>query len=158
MLMYLLTAALALLLISVLLPSKTGGQPNPRAVCRYNLRMICQGALQYANGNTGQFPASLQALVGGGALNNWRLVCPELRHAPPACDYYYVAGLTTDDPRDWIVGYEDPVHQRRQGANVLYRDGRVAYLKKPQFAQELQRFKVAYEQARGCPPTISPPK
>jgi len=43
----------------------------------------------------------------------------------------YVTGLTENDPTDWILAYGDPNWIKGQGANALYLDSHVEFVKKP---------------------------
>lgn len=131
--------------------------PAPRSRCASNLLAIGQAVLVFANDDDGKLPEGLQALIDDGSLVPRQLVSPLSGNREPACDYYYVTGLTWDDPPDWIVAYADPAYRNGIGANVLYLDGHVVFVMEPEFSQQLQRFKAAYEQDRGEPATIIPP-
>ncbi len=96
-------------------------------------------------------------LIEHGSCTPLQFVSPLSRHKEPACDYYYVTGLRDDDPGDWILAFTDLGYTKSEGANVLYLDNHVEYVREPKFSQELKRFKAAYETARGTPPVIIPP-
>ena len=130
-----------------------------RAIDAMNLRGIAQAMLVYVNDNGDHFPPHLQVL--DGSINPKQLVAPSSGHTPPACDYYYVTGLTQQDPQTWILAYSDPNYHNGEGANILYLNGFVQFVEEGtshQFSQELQRFRTEYEAARRHPPTIIPPK
>jgi prepilin-type processing-associated H-X9-DG protein len=129
----------------------------PRAQCASNLRGIGQGLKAYAADNGDAFPPSLETLIHEGLCARLQFVSPLSKHKEPACDYYYVTGLTNNDPDDWILAYADQAYINGQGANLLYLDGHVDFVREPGFTQELDRFKTAYERARGIPPVIIPP-
>lgn len=148
------------LMISIMLPSLARAREiTKRAVSASNLRGIGQAAMVYAFDNGKVFPPNFQTLITDGTCTPRQLINPSSGRTA-GCDYYYVTGLTSDDPRDWIVAYEDPNQHQGEGANVLYVDGTVQFLKeKPggQFAKEIGRFKAAYESKRGQPPQIIAP-
>jgi competence protein ComGC len=150
------------LMVSILLPSLARAREvAKRAVCAANMRGIGQAVMIYANDNRGAFPADFQALISDGTCTPKQFICPSSGHVVPACDYFYVAGLTDKDPANWIVAFEDPADHHGEGANVLRLDGTVAFLKEAPnklFTQEVDRFKAAYEKARGRPPRIITPK
>ncbi len=131
---------------------------SPRAWCASNLRGIGQGLKVYASDYADAYPPTLRTLIDDGVVTAWQLISPVSGHATPACDYYYVTGLTLNDPAMWIVAYGDPAYLKGAGANVLYVDGHVAFVKEPQFSQDLARFRADYETARGTPPVIIPPR
>jgi prepilin-type processing-associated H-X9-DG protein len=82
---------------------------------------------------------------------------PSNGNAHNACDYYYATGLTEADPADWVLAYGDPADHGGEGANIVYLDAHVEFVKEPQFSKVIQEFQEAYQQARGQPPTIIPP-
>jgi len=135
----------------------SGRDTSPGGQCRFNLRMIGNGLEVYALGNCDTYPPALRALIDDDTLIPQQLVSPLSGHTQPTCDYYYVTGLTPNDPETWIVAYADPAYTNGEGANVLYLDGHVDFVKEPQFSQDLARFKADYQKARGAPPVIIPP-
>jgi prepilin-type processing-associated H-X9-DG protein len=142
----------------VLTPPSLGPREiTPRAHCAANLRGIGQGLKVYAADNRDAFPPSLETLIQEGLCTRVQFVSPLSKHKQAACDYYYVTGLTNNDPDDWILAYADPAYMKGQGANILYLDGHVDFIREPGLTQELDRFKTAYEGARGIPPVIIPP-
>ncbi len=112
---------------------------------------------EYADANNGVFPPRLETLVDEQFYTPRQLVCPWSGHEEPACDYFYVTGLAVRDPPNWTIAFDDPACTKGEGANVLYLDGHVEYVREPKSSQEIQRFKAAYEKARGTPPVIIPP-
>ncbi len=146
------------LMIAILLPSLARAREiAKRAVCSSHLRGIGQSVMVYAYDYNEYFPAGFQTLIREGMCTSQQFVCPSSASTAPTCDYYYVTDLTRSDPPDWILAFEDPSNHGGEGANVLYLDGQVNFEKEPQFEQILDQFKVAYEKARGEPPTILPP-
>lgn len=129
----------------------------PRAACAANLRGIGQALKIYAAGNEGAFPPDLETLIQQGLCTRLQLLSPPSKHMQPACDYYYVTGLTDNDPDDWMVAYGEPAYMKGAGANILYLDGHVEFIPEPRFTQEIDRFKRAYERARATPPVVIPP-
>jgi hypothetical protein len=154
-----LLALVAIPLVAVLLPSlsRAGGMAK-RVADAANLRIVGLAAAAYASDNGGSFPPDFQTLANAGAVSAKQLVDPASGNMPPRCDYYYVAGLRSDDPADWIIAYSDPANHDGEGANILYLDSRVAFEKEPRLTQELDRFKAEYQKKRGQPPVIVPPR
>lgn len=147
------------LMISMLLPSLARAREiTKRAVDASNLRGIGQAMLVYAHDNDHHFPPDFQALLDDGSITAQQLTDPSSANLPPRCDYYYVVGLTSDDPADWIVAYCDPANHGGEGANILYVNGRVEFVKEPGFTQEIEGFQANYEKSRGQPPSIAPPQ
>jgi hypothetical protein len=151
------------LLISILLPSLARARTlAKRQVAASNLRGLGQALMIYANDYDDVFPPNLQMLVPEGTVTPLQFINPNSGNAPPACDYYYVTGLRYDDPPTWFVAWEDPNQNAGEGANVLYRDGNVQFIKTQvkggRFEAQFQAFLDAYEQQRGAPPVILPPQ
>jgi prepilin-type processing-associated H-X9-DG protein len=154
-----LLALVAIPLIAILLPSLSRAHDlAKRTADAANLRIVGLGAAAYASDNQGLFPPDLQTLLNSGDISARQLVDPSSGHMPPRCDYYYVAGLVSNDPVDWIIAYSDPANHGGAGANILYVDTRVAFEKEPRFTAEVNRFKAEYEKKRGQPPVIVPPR
>jgi prepilin-type processing-associated H-X9-DG protein len=135
------------MMLSILLPSLSRARElAKRAVCSANLRGIGQGLDIYANGNEEWFPQDLQALIDAGFSTPAEFQCPSEANASLAkFDYIYVPGLDARAPVDWILVYEDPANHNGEGANVLYIDGRVQFLKEPNFTAELDRVRQEIE-------------
>ncbi|MEW6251571.1 MAG: hypothetical protein AB1716_13060 [Planctomycetota bacterium] len=130
-----------------------------RAVCASNLRAIWLASVRYASEHEGQFPPNFDVLLAAGSISEGNLVSRLSRRSPPVRDYAYVRGLTVHDPNDWILAYGNPawLQGKDSGANVLFLDGQIGFLREPRFNQELQRFRAAFEEARGAPPVVIPP-
>lgn len=109
--------------------------------CGQQLRSIGQAILQYAQGNSGQYPPDLATLAGAGLIRADILACPSSDEEPATssaelsqpghCSYVYTgAGLTTES-RDCVVAFDDPAsHDARGimlGTWVLYADGHVSW-------------------------------
>jgi prepilin-type processing-associated H-X9-DG protein len=62
--------------------------------------------------------------------------------------------LTENDPSNWILAFDEPGNHPAGGGNILYIDGHVAYCRAREFADELDRFRRAFEASRGHTPTI----
>ncbi|MFH1747094.1 MAG: DUF4190 domain-containing protein [Planctomycetota bacterium] len=130
-----------------------------RAVDASNLRAVGRATRIYAYDNGGTYPSDLPMLVAQGTLAPEQLINPSSGNVIPACDYYYVVGPWNDEAStDWIVAYSDPVYHNGAGANILYIDGRVEFLKEPTFSTELKCFMEEYEKACGEPPVVIGPK
>ena len=149
-------------LILVLLPAQSRAREiTKRAIDATNLRGIGQAMMVYAADNQNAFPPDLQTLIVEGTCTPRQFIDPSSGHQPPACDYFYVAGLTSKDPADWIIAYSDPNYHSGEGANVLYVNGTVQFMKdKPSetFKLEIDKFKAAYEKKRSHPPKIIAPQ
>ena len=147
------------LMISVMLPSLSRARElAKRAVNSANLRGIGQAALIYANNNAEAFPPDLNTLLAKGLCAPQQMIDPSSGSVPPACDYYYVAGLTNADDPLWIVAYCDPTYHNGEGATVLFLDGHTKFIEEPGFTTQLDAFFTEFEQDRGAPPVVIPPK
>jgi hypothetical protein len=122
--------------------------------CADNLRKIAIALRLYALQFDAQFPPDLQTLTSTSDIRPEDLVSPLSGNAPPACDYYYVSGLRTTDPGDWVIAYGRPAYTPSQAANVLMLDWTVQPMRDPEFTQTLQRFKAAYEDTYGESPNV----
>jgi len=122
-----------------------------------NLSGIANAIKVYAGDNHGLYPPSIQALHACELVSRQGMLNPGSEHSPPACDFYYVVGLTEEDPSDWITAFGDMRHHGDRGTVVARNDGCVMYLHKEEFTEELEWFKAAYEEARGEPTTVVPP-
>jgi len=120
---------------SIALPSLSRAREvAKRSVSVSNLRGIGQGIMVYANDNDDRFPPSLEALVEHGTISEQQLVSP--RQPTGVTSYVYIAGQTAaDSPRNVLV-YER--FQGREGTNLLYCDGHVAW-EKPEAARKAIR-------------------
>jgi hypothetical protein len=158
------TGGLSILLlpvvIAIVLPGMArSNELTNRAISQSNLRGIGMAIKLYANDNASAFPPDFQALIADGSCVPKQLTNPNSGRSS-GCDYYYVTGLTSGDPKDWIIAFEDPNQNRGEGASVLYVNGTVQFIvEKPggQFTREISRFKAEYEKKRGEPPVIIPP-
>jgi len=131
-----------------------------RAVGASNLRGIGQSLKIYAANNGGLLPPTLETLLADGSVTGTQLVNPRSGNQPPRCDYFYVTGLTSSDPAGWIVVYGDPDDDGGEGANLLYLDGTVKFVRDQpagRFTQLLDEFRAEYEKARGQSPDIISP-
>ena len=151
-------------MMAILLPSLSRARElAKRAVDSANLRGVGQSLAIYAHDNDGAFPPDLEALVVAGMCTPKQFINPSSGNVEPACDYYYVvwscaeAGQGEGVQVDWITAYSDPAFHAGEGANILYYDGHVEFVKEPQFSEQVERFKQAYEAECGQPPEIIPP-
>ena len=152
-----LTGAIStLILASIVLPSYVS---HRSAVLRIhaiaNLADIGRAMRSYYSDRS-VFPDELQSLVDYGYVVADSLRDPCRGDPNSACDFYYVAGLSPQDPPDWIIAYGDP-YPRDQKRCVLRVDGSVTNLTEPRFSQELQRFRAEFEETYGKPPVIIKP-
>jgi hypothetical protein len=135
--------------LAILLPSLSRARElAKRAVCSANLRGIGQGCHIYANDYDEWFPPDLQTLIDAGCTTPGELQCPsEPNPSEVVFDYIYVPGLDTRAPTDWIIAYEDPANHGGEGANVIYIDGRVEFLKATKLRDELERIRREIEES-----------
>jgi len=111
--------------------------------CRMNLRYIGQALHIYADDHDA-FPPDLDTLLAAGHLKPDVLQCPWHRQAEvKRWDYKYVAGLSLDDPSDYILAFEYPPRCGRSGTSghILYLDGHAEGLTAADMARELARFR-----------------
>jgi prepilin-type processing-associated H-X9-DG protein len=111
-----------------------------RVKCASNMRDIGQALYQYANNNSGQFPARLEDLVLAQRLDTRMFVCPgssdtpadgataQARAAALASgghnSYVYVPNLSTSATADTVVLYERAA-DHSGGSEFLFADGHV---------------------------------
>jgi len=124
-------------------------------VCRGNLRAIGHALRDYYDDN-GTYPPDLMPLFEQGFVTEMQLHCPFSSSVagPGNTDYLYVSGLSREDPWNWILAYDRPTNHEDGDCCVLYVGGEVKHFPGAEFARELERFREAYERARGQPPTI----
>jgi predicted Zn finger-like uncharacterized protein/prepilin-type processing-associated H-X9-DG protein len=136
--------------LSIILPSLSRARHVAnRVACQNNMREIGQQIALYANEHGGHYPASLGLLITLDELDADKLVCPETSDTPapgatPAAQaaalaspghlsYTYAgAGLTNQSPANTPVLYEPLSNHHDEGTNVLFVDGSVQWLSKPQ--------------------------
>jgi prepilin-type processing-associated H-X9-DG protein len=153
-----LSILVAPMMVSILLPSLSRARElAKRTVSAANLKELAQAAKVYATDYGDVLPSDLETLVNIGGIPGKQLQNPSNDNAHNACDYYYVTGLTEADPADWVLAYGDPADHAGEGANIVFLDAHVEFVKEPQFSKVIQEFQEAYRQARGQPPTIIPP-
>jgi prepilin-type processing-associated H-X9-DG protein len=135
----------------VLFGSEISDAPAGRRfwTCRLHLRVLGQ-ALQLYHRDYGVFPPNLKTLVAQDRSAARELQCPyDQRPDGAGYDYKHVAGLTIEDPADWIIAFEDPPPHGRGlvGANMLYPDGHVEFRAAAALRQELAQFPRRAHQA-----------
>ncbi len=125
------------------------------SACTSNLSGIGQALRVYYQDN-GAFPPNLTPLIEQGLATERSLQCPFASSAAASSriDYVYVSGLRPGGPPDWILAYDRPTNHEDGDCCVLYVGGEVKHFSAAEFARELERFREAYERARGQPPTI----
>ncbi|HUU95124.1 MAG TPA: hypothetical protein VM487_05250 [Phycisphaerae bacterium] len=147
-------ALLLIGLLAILSALDRRGGHDPRNYCSADLRALGMSLHMYHNDH-GVFPPNLLALVTEG-LTTWHeldCACRRDSHAGPF-DFHYVTGLREGDPAGWIIAFDDPGNHRDGSGSILYLDCTVHMCQPAEFAQELQRFQIAFEKDRGRPPTI----
>lgn len=133
-----------------------------RAVSAAHLRSVAQVLHIYANDNYDRFPSNLQDLLDGGQIAPGQLQDPAEPDANNACDYWFVSygdvALSPDDvPSDWVIAYSDPAYHGGEGANILFIDGHVEFVREPEFSKRIKQFKRQFEEKAGAPPVIVEP-
>jgi hypothetical protein len=147
------------LAVALLLPSFANWSEGlSRTIATSNLVAVERVLKSYAGDNAGQFPPDLSVLIDTGAIEAGFLQDPSEGSFTNACDFYYVTGLTTTDPGEWIIAFGDASNHGGEGASIVYLNGVVNFVKEPEFSQEIERFQRAYEAKRGTRPAIRNPR
>jgi len=139
------------LMISILLPSLSRARElAKRAVDASNLRGVGQACWIYANDHGDQLPLDFKVLIDAGLITQGQLQNPSDPDATNTCDYYFVrypevAGSPDVLPGDWIFAFSDPAHHNDEGANILFVDGHVAFVKEPEFTETVEGFRRDFE-------------
>ncbi|HNO76902.1 MAG TPA: hypothetical protein PKN33_02490 [Phycisphaerae bacterium] len=129
-------AAVAAVSFSVMLPSLARAREMAkRAVSAANLRNLGVGCAVYANDHDGKFPPDLKTLVDEGIVDVKTLY--HLDSDQTECSYKYIAGHTDSYNANWVVAYESFNGQSPEGANVLFGDSHVEFVKPLFKVQEL---------------------
>lgn len=136
--------------VSILLPSLSRSRELARrTVCASNLRGVGMGLMIYATDHKEKLPKDLGELIKLGLLSPDQLVCPgglAPEHGVAAAlesgglaalGLHYIDGQTmSSDPRNVFV-YEDLSHHQ-EGANVLFMDGHVEFVKPPRYFEVIR--------------------
>ncbi len=121
-------AAGALMSVSILLPSLSRARVlSKRLVSATQLKDIGAGCAIYAHENGGKFPPDIQTLVANGYIAESILYHPDSDRT--TCSYTYIHGHSKDSHPRWVLGYEKFVGQTDEGANVLFADMHVEFVK-----------------------------
>jgi competence protein ComGC len=152
------------LMISILLPSLSRARElAKRAVDAANLRGIGQACQIYANANRDQLPPNFQYLLDAGLITPGQLQNPSDPDATNTRDHYFVSygdvsAPLEDLPAHWVLAFSDPAYHNSEGANILFVNGDVEFVKEPEFTETIEAFKREFEAEFGKPPTIIEPK
>jgi prepilin-type processing-associated H-X9-DG protein len=152
------------MMVSILLPSLSRARElAKRAVDASNLRGVGQACMIYANDNSGRFPPDFQALLDAGLITPGQLQNPSDPDVADAWDHYFVRYDAETDwdaefSSDWVIAYSDPAYHNDEGANILFVDGHVEFIKEPRFTETIDDFKREFEARFGTPPTIIEPQ
>jgi prepilin-type processing-associated H-X9-DG protein len=113
--------------VAILLPAldKAKGQAN-RIRSRANLSGIGKMLQIYVNGHNDSYPDSLQALVAEG-LSPQGIRVPT--HPELAYIYLKPGKDAFENSTKWVVAFEPPEVNHGEGANVLFLDGHVEFVK-----------------------------
>ncbi len=121
--------------VSVLLPSLARARElAKRSADAANLKMIGFSCQAYANDHENQLPPDLQIVVQNGVLSEKNL--HSRRDATGEVSYVYVANQTINDDPENVLAYDRP-DLSREGANVLFLDGHVEWMKPANFQKAL---------------------
>ena len=147
-------------MVSILLPALNAAKERANRVkCASNLRQIGMGCILYANDNKGKYPATPGDLLEAD-LNPLVFICPTSGTAPPDqqiladpkrakewinanSDYIYLGGslpgkVLSSSPADMILAHEKLENHDEEGINILFNDGHVEWVIRPQ-AEEMLR-------------------
>ncbi|MGA2497608.1 MAG: H-X9-DG-CTERM domain-containing protein [Tepidisphaeraceae bacterium] len=146
-----------------------------RVQCAHQLRSIGQCLQLYANDNNGLLPPDLAVLIPTLDLSPEVLICPSSSDTPAKglttqttgqntvtlighCSYVYLgAGLNVKSlTPDHVLAYEILKNHENDGMNVLYGDGHVQWLPKPEALHLLAELKVGHNPPRPQAPTSQP--
>jgi len=157
---------LALLFASLIdFPTGAATQRANRVKCASNLKQIGMGLMLYANDNRGQFPPKFELLITNADLNPEVFVCPssndETAIGPTTqamlaefakkehCSYIYLgSGKTSAVPATYILAYEKPENHDGEGMNILYGDGTVSWVTKPEMTRLLSELQSGHNPPR----------
>lgn len=129
----------ATIVAALLWPQQSDPEYPTPSPCRMVLRRIAQAMYMYAQVGD-RFPDSLDALVRAGHVTDADLSCPDAsRKGLPSAKYAYLGGLGVSDDRTLVVAYEQPTNHWGNGANMLFVDGHVDFVRPPRFQAELNR-------------------
>ncbi|MCB9866862.1 MAG: hypothetical protein H6816_09555 [Phycisphaerales bacterium] len=104
---------------------------SKRFVCQSNMQAVGTACRIYANDHDGDLPPGVQVLIDSGDVMPKQLHCPSAatNAATPTVAYIYIAGQGgIDDPRNVLL-YEPPENHDSEGANVLFADGHVQFIR-----------------------------
>ncbi len=123
------TASMA---VSIMLPALSRARElAKRTVCSSNLRGIGQAMYIHANSDSDHFPDDVKSLIDGLNATTKQFHCPSSGADPDdirAC-YEYIPGQSPlDDPTNVLMYEKEGAHQR-EGANVLFVDTHVEFVK-----------------------------
>ncbi len=114
--------------VAILLPSLSRARTlSKRLVSATNLKGLGTACAIYAYENDGQFPPDIQSLVANGYITEQSLYHPDSDRTK--CSYIYIQGHTDDSHPRWVLAYEEFEGQTNEGANVLYADMHVEFVK-----------------------------
>jgi prepilin-type processing-associated H-X9-DG protein len=115
-----------------------------RAISASNLKQIGMASLMYTNDHKGQMPASLEDLLSGKKyIKDAKVLTSPIRpkdfNGP---SYVYSSIPVTMDkikePATFVVAYENTEYQK-EGTNVLFADGHVAWMKPAEFRTAMEK-------------------
>lgn len=122
---------------AILLPSLARAREfSKRAACASRLKEIGTALYTYAAEHDDRFPGSIQELIELNAITPQTLRCPSAEH--PTRSYIYIPGQGTEVHSNNVIMYERDNHDG-EGANVLFADARVEFVKPYHYVKQLVR-------------------
>jgi prepilin-type processing-associated H-X9-DG protein len=146
------------------------GCGSPSIKCASQLRQIGIALQIYSNNNGKHYPPSFDALLDDG-LSTEMFVCSKTLderaigpttqavirdfQKPGHNSYVYVAAGASDQSNSstFVLAYE-PIGHHGPGTNILYGDGHVAYVTRPEAARVLSELQSGFNPPR--PPSTQP--
>lgn len=154
------------LMMSIMLPSLGRARETAnRAKCSSNMRQIGQAMLLYANENRGVYPDALPILLLTQDITPEVFCCPSSNDTPapgttpqaqaaklltgPHCSYVYTGnGLTSASTAEQVLLYEPPGNHNGDGMNVLFGDGHVDFIPKPEAQKMIAELEAGHNPPR----------
>lgn len=128
---------------------------SDKVPCTANLMAIGRGLLGYAGENGRSLPATLDPLVRQKWIHPKELICPGLGAPLPGAQssYVYISGQSLDGDPTNVLAYELLGNHRPPGGNVLFVNGRVAFLAPADHAAAIARTQARLAARRTTRPT-----
>ena len=126
------------IMAALVFPAVSQARERARSAnCQANLKQIGIACHQYADNHGGQFPESLDELVGGQLLSSNTVHCPSAPNAG-GLSYTYCRGYTPKNIYR-LLAFDADGNHRNGGRNVLFCDGHVEWMTDVKFRALLQK-------------------